>query len=67
MLEKTVRLLVTAGFLMMVAGCLFGFVGQWIYAALVWIGAFGCCIAALNFKNQKDKETADKKGEEDGK
>ena len=51
MLEKTVRLLVTAGFLMMVAGCIFGFVDQWIYAALVWIGAFGCCIAALNFKN----------------
>ena len=67
MLEKTVRLLVAAGFLMLVAGCLFGFVGQWIYAALVWIGAFGCCIAALNFKNKKDKEAANKKGKEDGK
>lgn len=50
-MEKTVRLLVTAGFLMMVAGCIFAFVEQWIYAALVWIGAFGCGIAALNFKN----------------
>ena len=66
MLEKTVRLLATAGFLMMVAGCIFGFIDQWIYAALIWIGAFCCCIAALNFKNQKDKETANKKGE-DGK
>ena len=55
MLEKTVRLLVTAGFLMLIAGCIFGFVGQWIYAALVWIGAFGCSVAALNFKNKKDK------------
>ena len=43
------------------------FIGQWIYAALVWVGAFGCCIAALNFKNQKKKEAANEKGEEDGK
>lgn len=43
------------------------FIGQWIYAALVWVGAFGCCIAALNYKNQKKKEAANEKGEEDGK
>lgn len=55
MLEMTVRLLVTAGFLMLIAGCIFGFGGQWIYAALVWIGAFGCVVAALNFKNKKDE------------
>lgn len=67
MLEKAVRLLVAAGFLMMVAGCIFGFVEQWIYAALVWVGAICCCIAALNFKNQKNKETDNEKGEEDGK
>jgi len=67
MVGKTVRLLLTAGILLMIAGCIFGFISQWIYAALVWVGAFGCCIAALNFKNQKEKEAANKKGEEDGK
>lgn len=56
MVEKTVRLLLTAGILLMIAGCIFGFIGKWIYAALVWAGAFGCCIAALNYKNQKEKE-----------
>lgn len=50
MAEKTVRLLLTAGILLLTAGCIFGLINQWIYAALVWAGAFGCCIAALNFK-----------------
>lgn len=67
MLEKTVRLLLTAGILLMIAGCIFGFTRQWNYAALVWIGALYCCIAALNFKNQKNKEADNEKGEEDGK
>ena len=67
MAEKTVRLLLTAGILLMIAGCIFGFISQWIYVALVWVGAFGCCIAALNFKNQKEKGIANEKGEEDGK
>ncbi len=52
---KTVRLLVTAGILMLLAGVIFGFIKQWIFAALVWAGAFGCLVAALNFKNQKDE------------
>ena len=56
MVEKTVRLLLTAGILLMISGCIFGFIGQWIYATLVWAGAFGCCIAAFNFKDQKGKE-----------
>lgn len=49
-----VRLLVAAGVLMLLSGCIFGFVQQWIYAALVWGGAFCCLVAALNFKNRKD-------------
>lgn len=53
-MEKTVRLLVTAGILMLLAGAIFGFIQQWIYAALVWIGGLGCLVAALNFKNRKD-------------
>ena len=54
-----VRLLVAAGVLMLLAGCTFGFTQQWIYAALVWAGAFGCLIAALNFKNRKDNQRHD--------
>ena len=53
------RLLVAAGVLMLLAGCIFGFVQQWIYAALVWVGAFGCLVAALNYKNRKDKQNHD--------
>lgn len=49
----SLRLLVAAGVLMLLAGCIFGFVQQWICAALVWVGAFGCMVAALNFKNRK--------------
>lgn len=49
------RLLVAAGALMLLSGCIFGFTHQWIYAVLVWVGAFGCLIAALNFKKRKDE------------
>ena len=49
-----VRLLLAAGVLMLLAGCLFGLMRQWVYAALVWAGAFGCLVAALNFKNPKE-------------
>lgn len=50
--EITIRLLLTAGVLMLLSGCICGFLRQWVYAALVWVGAFGCLVAALNFKNQ---------------
>lgn len=63
MSEKAIRLLRMADILLVIAGCIFGLLDQWIYAALVWIGAFGCCIATFNFKNQKEKEVADEKGE----
>lgn len=53
--EITVRLLAAAGVLMLLSGGLFGFLRQWHYAALVWVGAAGCLVAALNFKNQKDE------------
>lgn len=53
MMEKAVRLLVTAGILMLIAGVIFGFLKQWMYAALIWAGASGCLAAALNFKNRK--------------
>ena len=53
-MEKTVRLLVTAGILLLLAGAVFGIMGQWIYAAPVWAGALGCMAAALNFRNRKN-------------
>lgn len=49
------RLLVAGGVLMLLAGGLFAFLQQWIYAALLLVGALGCLGAALCFKNGKEK------------
>ena len=57
--NSSVRLLVAAGVLMLLSGCIFGFTQHWFYTALVWTGAFGCLVAALNFKNRKDKQDHD--------
>ena len=51
--ETATRLLLAAGALMLLAGAIFGLIGQWVPAALVWIGALGCLMAARNFKNRK--------------
>lgn len=53
--NTTVRLLIAASALMLIAGCIFGFTQQWTCTALLLVGAFGCAVAALNFKNRKDK------------
>lgn len=53
--QITVRLLLAAAVLMLLAGGIFAFMQQWIYAALLWVGAFGCLVAALNFKRKKDE------------
>ena len=50
-MNKTVRLLIAAGVLMLLAGVIFCLLKQWIFAALVWTGAVGCLAAALNFKS----------------
>lgn len=55
-METATKLLVCAGALMLIAGAIFEFWGQWLYAALIWAGALGCLEAALNFKNQKDNK-----------
>lgn len=52
-MEKSVGLLIIAGISMLLAGVIFAFLRQWIYAALVWAGAFGCLTAALSFKIRK--------------
>ncbi len=54
-MEIATKLLVCAGTVMLIAGAIFGFSGQWLYAALIWAGALGCVAAALNFKNRNDK------------
>lgn len=53
--NSSVRLLIAAAVLMLLAGCIFGFTQQWIYAALLWVGAFCCLVASLNFKKTDDK------------
>lgn len=55
-MEMAVRLLVAAGILLLIAGVIFGFLRQWVFAVLIWVGAFGCLVAALNFKNRKDEK-----------
>ena len=54
--NSSVRLLIAGGVLMLLSGCILGFTQRWLCAALVWIGAFGCLIAALIFKNWKGKQ-----------
>lgn len=46
------NLLAAAGMLMMTAGLLFVCLQLWHYAALLWVGAFGCLMAALNFRSR---------------
>lgn len=43
--EKTVRLLLAAAALMLLSGGLCGFLGLWIYAALLGVGALGCLVS----------------------
>lgn len=45
--KQTVYLLLTAAALMLLSGGIFGFLGQWLYAAPLWIGALGCLGSAL--------------------
>ena len=54
-MEIATKLFACAGTLLLIAGAIFGFLGQWLYAALIWAGALGCLAAALNFKNRKGK------------
>ena len=36
---------------MLLSGVMFAFLRQWLLAALLWAGAFGCIVAALHFKD----------------
>lgn len=48
------RLLIAAAVLMLLAGGIFGLLRLWLCAALIFVGSFGCAVAALNFKNHSD-------------
>ncbi len=53
-MEQPAKLSLTAGILMLLAGVILGFLRQWIIAGLLWVGAFGCIMAALNYMGRKD-------------
>lgn len=53
-MNTAVRLLIAAGVLLLLAGCIFAFMKLWFYAVLLGIGAFGCLIGALNFQNRNN-------------
>ena len=40
--DTAVRLLIAAGVLMLLSGCIFAFTRQWVYTALVWVGKIKC-------------------------
>lgn len=48
MKQLSVRLLLVAVALLAFSGALFGFLHRWGFAVLLWVGAFGCAVAALN-------------------
>ena len=52
--QLSVRLLLTAGILLLIAGVIFTILQVWLYTGLLWAGAFGCLMAALNFRNFKN-------------
>ena len=52
--QLLVRLLLTAGILLLIAGVIFAILQVWLYTGLLWAGAFGCLMAALNFRNFKN-------------
>lgn len=52
--QLSVRLLLTAGILLLMAGVIFAILQLWLYTGLLWAGALGCLMAALNFRNFKN-------------
>ena len=44
--QLSVRLLLTAGILLLIAGVFFSILQVWLYTGLLWAGAFGCLMTA---------------------
>ena len=43
-----------AGIVLLIAGGIFAILQGWLYTGLLWAGAFGCLMAALNFRDSKN-------------
>ena len=52
--KLSVRLLLAAAALLLIAGGIFAILQVWLYTGLLWAAAFGCLMAALNFRNFKN-------------
>ena len=52
--KLSVRLLLAAAALLLMAGVIFAILQVWPYTDLLWAGAFGCLMAALNFRDSKN-------------
>ena len=44
----------SAGILLLIAGGIFAILQGWLYTGLLWAGASGCLMAALNFRDSKN-------------
>lgn len=54
--KTATMLLIIAGVLMFAAGVIFAVLAKWLFAAIIWVGAFCCAVAAYNFKNDKSEK-----------
>ena len=52
--KLSVHLLLAAAALLLMAGVIFAILQLWLYTGLLWAGAFGCLMAALNFRDSKN-------------
>ena len=52
--QLSASLLLTVGILLLIAGVIFASLQVWPYTDLLWAGAFGCLMAALNFRDSKN-------------
>ena len=52
--KLSVRLLLAAAALLLIAGGIFAILQVWLCTSLLWAGALGCLMAALNFRNSKN-------------
>ena len=59
-MTTTVRMLLAAAVLMLLAGVIFALLRLWIYAALLGAGALGCAAAAMNHRGRRETGTARK-------
>lgn len=52
-MTTTVRMLLAAAALMLLAGVIFSIFCLWIYAAMLGAGALGCAAAAMNHRGRR--------------